>query len=197
MSLRGIIFDLDGTIIDVPYDWSKIRTELGTRGTSILSDLEALDVPERKRKLKILTRYEGRATRKARLKPGSKALLDFLAREKIKTALVSNNSRKNVDFILGKFGLAFDCILTRESGLWKPSGKPLRQAMRLLGLKSRECIAVGDSHYDILAAEDAGIEKIFLITRNRDGFGGSGAELCPSLGALRRRIGQLLVNSHP
>ena len=194
MNFRGVIFDLDGTIIEVPYDWPKIRMELGSQGTSILSDLEVLAEPERSRKLEILTKYEDKATRQARLKPGTKALLGFLARAKLKTALVSNNSRENVDFILAKFGLAFDCVLTRESGLWKPSGKPLRKAMRLLGLKSEECIAVGDSHFDILAAADAGIEKIFLISRDEDRFGGSGAELCPSLGALQRRIGQLLMN---
>jgi HAD superfamily hydrolase (TIGR01509 family) len=194
VSFKGIIFDLDGTIIDVPYDWPKIRIKLGMQGTSILSALEALAEPERTRKLRLLKRYEDEATRQARLKPGTKALLGFLALKKLKTALVSNNSRRNVDLILAKFGLAFDCILTRECGLWKPSGKPLRKAMRLLGLKSQECIAVGDSHYDLLAAADAGIEKVFLISRDKGRFGGSGAELCFSLGALQRKIGQMLRN---
>jgi len=195
VSFKGVIFDLDGTIIDVPYDWPKIRKELGTHGTSILSDLEGLAEPERTRKLEILKKYEGQATRQARMKPGTTELLAFLKREKLKTALVSNNSRENVAFILAKFKFAFDCVLTRESGLWKPSGRPLQEAMKRLGLSKEECIAVGDSHFDVLAAADAGIGNIFLISRDKGKFGGSGAELCPSLGALHKKISRLLEKS--
>jgi HAD superfamily hydrolase (TIGR01509 family) len=192
VSIKGVIFDLDGTLVDVPYDWPKIRQELETRGPSILADLEGLAEPERTRKWEVLKRYEDEATRQARLKPGTKGLLRFLAQKNLKTALVSNNSRANVDSILAKFRLFFDCVLTRESGLWKPSGKPLLEAMKLLGLKKEECIAVGDSHFDILAAAEARIEEVFLIGRDIDRFAGSGAVLCPSLRALQRRIEQLL-----
>jgi phosphoglycolate phosphatase-like HAD superfamily hydrolase len=48
--LKGIIFDLDGTIVDAPYDWALIRAKLGVEGESILAFLERLKEPDKSRK---------------------------------------------------------------------------------------------------------------------------------------------------
>ena len=81
MKIRGVIFDLDGTIVDVPYDWPQIKLDLGTQGQPILHYLSSLEEPEKTKKWKILKKYEDEATLKATLKEGMKEFLDFL-REK-------------------------------------------------------------------------------------------------------------------
>ena len=63
MKLKGLIFDLDGTIVDAPYDWPRIRDELDTGGLPILKHLELLDEPERSRKWEVLEAYEKRRPR--------------------------------------------------------------------------------------------------------------------------------------
>ncbi len=157
---------MDGTLVEVPYDWGRIRADLGAFETSILTYLGGLKEPERSRKWAVLESHEEAATRKAKLRPGVRRFLRLLRARGIKTALVTNNSRKNTDILLERFGLAFDLVMTRDDGLWKPSGDPLLAAMARLGLRPPECLAVGDSHFDVRAAREAGIPKIFLVGRD-------------------------------
>lgn len=167
---------------------------MGTSGLPILSYLDSLEEPERSRKWRLLQEYEDEATSKARLKEGIKDFLHFLTRRGLKKALVTNNSRDNVRFLLRKFRLEFDLVLSRESGLWKPSGAPFEEAMKRLGLKKEECAVVGDSLFDLQAAEEAGIKKVFLISRDRDKFSSSRAEVIPSAAALQQKFEMLLGN---
>lgn len=192
MGIKGFIFDLDGTIVDVPYNWSKINAELGTQGVPILTYINGLEEPERSRKREILKRYEDEATEKAQLKKGMKEFLSFLSQKDLNKALVTNNSRQNVEFLLRKFGLEFDCVISRESGLWKPSGAPFFEVLNKLGLNKEECAVVGDSLFDVKAAKEVGISRVFLLSQDPDKFSGTGAEVFPSVEALQRRIEQLL-----
>jgi HAD superfamily hydrolase (TIGR01549 family) len=190
--LKGVLFDMDGTVVDAPYDWPRIKAELGTQGVPILTYLSSLEEPERSRKWGRLQKYEDEATRAAVLKKGMRGFLDFLTATGVKKALITNNSRANVDILLKKFGLAFDCLISRESGLWKPSGAPLICAMRQLKLRKEECCAVGDSHFDIKAAEDAGISRIFILNKDSHGFPAGSAEIVPDVGSLHKKILSLI-----
>lgn len=197
MKLKGIIFDMDGTVFDVSYDWNKIRTELATQGRPILAFLSSLEEPEKSEKWKILARYEDEATRKADLKPGMREFIRFLSEKRIKKALVTNNSQKNVFFLLKKFNLEFDCIISRESGLWKPSGAPFLAVLEKLRLEREECCVVGDSHFDVKAANEAGILTIFILNEDRERFALTEAEVFPSVEALQKRIEILLEGERP
>ncbi len=190
--LRGVIFDLDGTVVENDYDWPRIKEELGTSGEPILTYLEGLDEPERTRKWGILECHEAVQTGQARLRKGMKELLEFLAEKGVFSALVTNNSEANTTFLLNRFELAFDCVITRESGLWKPSGAPFLEVMEKLGLEPGECCVLGDTRFDILAALDAGIGIIFLLTEDPDRFAGFPVEVFSSIIGLRKRIEQLV-----
>ena len=111
--LKGVIFDMDGTVVDVSYDWKKIKEELQTRGEPILSYIQRLEEPERAKKWAILETHEEQATAQATLKDGIESLLDALKTRMVKTALVTNNSRKNVDYLLQKFRLNGGQVLVK------------------------------------------------------------------------------------
>ncbi|NIM60041.1 MAG: HAD-IA family hydrolase [Candidatus Aminicenantes bacterium] len=192
MKLKCVIFDMDGTVVDVTYDWGQIRAELDTQGKSILFYLNSLEEPDKSKKWKVLERYERQATEKARLKPGMGRFLDLLNKKGIKKALVTNNSQKNVSFLLEKFNLEFDCVIARESGLWKPSGAPFQAVLKELGLKKEECCVVGDSHFDVRAAEEAGIPNVFILNEDKERFASMPAEVFSSAEALQKRIENLL-----
>ena len=188
-SRSGVLFDMDGTLVEVPYDWTRIRADLGAFEISILTYLGRLEEPERSRKWAILERHEAAATRQARLRPGVRRLLKRLKKRGVRTALVTNNSRKNTDILLGRFGLGFDLVLTRDDGLWKPSGDPLVAAMGRLGLGPSECLAVGDSHFDVRAAREAGIPRIYVIGAPDAAFAGEDVVVVPSIAAFERASG--------
>ena len=190
--MRGVLFDMDGTIFSVPYDWPQIKAELGSGDIPILSYLHRLGEPERSRKTAVLERHEAEATRRAVLKRGTKALLGLLAARGAKTALITNNSRTNTEHLLRRFRLRFDLVMTRETGLWKPSGAPLLAAMERLGLMWNDCCAVGDSHFDVSAAKAAGIPLIFILSRDAAPFAEDSVEVVTTVEALRKRIEPLL-----
>ena len=192
MKLKGVVFDMDGTVVEVPYDWKQIKEELMTQGKPVLTFIQSLEEPERSDKWKVLEKFENEATLKAVLKDGMREFLDFLKGEGIKKALATNNSQRNVSFILNKFKLEFDYVLSRENGLWKPSGAPLLFILKKLNLKKEECCVVGDSHFDIKAADEAGITKIFILNEDKKNFSSTQAEVFKTVIDLKERIEQIL-----
>jgi HAD superfamily hydrolase (TIGR01509 family) len=193
MGIKGVIFDLDGTVVENSYDWARIKEELATGGTPILSYLDSLEEPERSRKWAILESHEAAQTEASVLREGVRDLLGLLRGRSVAAALVTNNSRKNTDFLLNKFRLAFDCVITRESGLWKPSGAPFLEALARLRLEPEECCVVGDTRFDVLAAIDAGIGAIFLLSGEPEKFAGFPVEVFPGIDDLRPYLESLLA----
>ena len=80
----------------------------------------------------------------------------------IKTALTTNNNKKNTCFLLDKFKTKFDTVITREMKLWKPDPDPFIYLMNLYGCTPSETFTIGDSHYDIFASEKSNITNIFI-----------------------------------
>lgn len=160
---RAVIFDMDGTLVASDYDWAAIRRRLGVEGDSIIETLNGLPEPEREARWEGLRRVEAEATRNARLMPGAKRLLAALAGRGYRLALVTNNSEANTRYLLDKFSLAFDEVVTRDSGMWKPSGLPLTHVMRLLDTPPVGCVAVGDTSYDLRAGREAGCGLVLLV----------------------------------
>jgi len=161
--IAAVVFDMDGTLIDSDYDWPAIRRRLGVSGHSIIDDLNGLPEGDRVRRWAELETIEQQATGAARLKQGVPELLELLATHRLPTALVTNNTDRNARELLDRFGLRFDVVLTRDSGLWKPSGAPLEEAVRRLGAAPARCLAVGDSRYDVEAARTAGCGAVCLL----------------------------------
>jgi len=190
--IRAVLFDMDGTVVDVPYNWPEIKEKLETRGVPILTHLTALEEPERSLKWEILTGYEDEATSRAKLKKGIVELLDLLARRGVRTALVTNNSGKNLRVILERFRLHFDLVLSRESGFWKPSAAPFRTVLERFGLEADECCVAGDSTIDIKAAEEAGIRSIFILSGEPERFSGLNVEILADAVALTKRLRRIL-----
>ncbi len=161
--IRGVIFDMDGTLVDSTYDWPEIRQRLGVTGSSIIDDLNSLPEPDRTRRWAELEKIETAATNSAGLHEGALRLLTLLAAKGLATALVTNNNDTNTSRLLDRFGLHFDVVLTRDSGFWKPSGAPIIEAIQRLGIDPGHCLGVGDSHYDVLAAREARLAAVCVL----------------------------------
>jgi len=161
--IRAVVFDMDGTLVDSTYDWPAIRRHLGVTGASIIDDLNGLPEPDRSRKWAELEEIEKTATENARIHDGAHEVLEVFSSHGLATALVTNNSSANTRRLLARFGLRFDVVLTRDSGLWKPSGAPISEAVTQLGATPADCLGVGDSRYDVIAAREAGLAAVCLV----------------------------------
>lgn len=161
--VRAFVFDLDGTLVESDYDWPAIRRELGVAGPSIVDALNGLPEPERARRWARLEAIEREATAAAHLRPGARELVGWLRGRGLPCALVTNNTAENTSTLLARFGLELDLVMTRDDGLWKPSGAPVRAAARRLGVPVEACAKVGDGRYDVLAGREAGCGAVVLV----------------------------------
>ena len=166
--IEAVIFDMDGTLVDSHYDWPAIRGELGIDAPSLIDALNGLEGEDREAKWRRMVEIEREATAAATLQDGVNELLAFLRERGIPAALVTNNTAENAASLLERFGLRFDLVLTRDDGLWKPSGAPVAEAVRRLGVPAQHCLKVGDSHYDVAAARDAGCGSLIILHDHAD-----------------------------
>lgn len=191
MAVKLVIFDLDGTVVENNYDWPLIKKSLGVEGGSILSYLDSLPEPERSRKYAVLEEFEKEQTKLARLKPGIGEFLKELREQGRKTALVTNNNRENTEFLLKKFNLSFDLVLTREAGLYKPAGEPFQEVMKRFGVTAEETVVIGDTNYDVQAAGRAGIEQVFILKSSMTPTNLGKAKVVNSFEEIKARLKEL------
>lgn len=187
-SLKGIIFDLDDTLIDS----LEVYTEALNQGTSgfnlkpvkkqeiaclldsgkrlneILAVLFPETLSERSQQLicqeKIRNWYLEKGIAKVELKPGVRRILHSLKGQGFKVGIVTGRMTQgeNKWTELKQLGISvfIDSMVTAAEAAPKPAPDGLNKCVRELGLLPGECIFIGDSRVDVLAGKNAGIKTI-------------------------------------
>lgn len=184
MSVKGVIFDLDGTLIDsyqaiylsfrhayeqmgllpMPFDEVKGVVGYGLSNT-FCHLLGAGQVPEALRLFR--EKYEEVYRQNTNLLPDAREVLEALHTRGIKLAVATNKLGRFSREIFRHFGLEqlFVIIVGDED---VPQNKPhpemLVQAMRKMGLPKEEVVFVGDSLIDIQTGQNAGLPVLVIPT---------------------------------
>lgn len=164
---KAILFDMDGTLTEPVLDFREIKRAMGVGPGPILESLAVMDAARRKEAEAILHHYEDQAAQESTLNPGCDELIAWVRTQKLRTALITRNSRKSVASVLAKHGLDFEVLITREDGKFKPDPEPLLLACRKLGVDPSEAWMVGDGNHDCAAGAAAGIRTVW-ISHNRE-----------------------------
>jgi len=163
MNIKGVIFDMDGTITAPFFDFVKIKDEAGIGDVDMLDYLATATAAEYERVHAIMLKFEDRGVEEAAFNHGAKDLLDELARRGMPMALLTRNTRRSVDGVCKKLNLKFDITVTREDGPHKPAPDPIWEIARRWGAKPDEVLMVGDYKWDVLCAKNAGAPCALLI----------------------------------
>ena len=162
-TVRGVVFDMDGTLVISGLDFERIRAEANIPdGLPILEFIESASDAAREKALRVLLAHEGRAARSCSLRPGALHVLGSLRELGMKLALLTRNSRDSVRVVLERFGLEFDFWIAREDAAPKPSPEPVLKTAAGLGLSPAELLVVGDYIFDIEAGRAAGAATALL-----------------------------------
>lgn len=185
LNVRGILFDLDGTIVDSKRAYieaARIASEaLGHKPPSVRS---ALQIPKRLEQNQAIDDLIGTsameflgvylktfyAITKWKTEPilGIQNTLENL-RQKAKLALITmrNIPKTKVTEELEKFGLAqyFTYVVTaQDTRKPKPSPEALIRTIKAMDVKICECLIVGDSPSDIKAGKAAGAKTVAVTS---------------------------------
>ncbi|RKY09506.1 MAG: hypothetical protein DRP65_07730 [Planctomycetota bacterium] len=168
MTIKAVIFDLDGTITQPFFDFDAIREEMGLARDSgpILETMQKMTPSQRKRAEDILASHENRAVDESTLNDGAWQTLDALRQKDISIGILTRNRRHNAEAIARKHNLTFDAIVDRDAGPVKPDAFGVLKLCRQFAAAPAETLVVGDYLFDILSAKAAGAVAVLLKTHN-------------------------------
>ncbi|MDE6904093.1 MAG: HAD family phosphatase [Lachnospiraceae bacterium] len=186
MEMKGVIFDMDGLMLDTEklYNrfWREAAAEFGYTMTyehalvirsmnpvicsATLKQLLGKDFPyEEAKSLRRKLMKEYVKIHGVEKKKGLDELLQYLKENKFKIAVATSSNRSRTEWYLTSVGIwdYFDKIIC---GDMVPKGKPEPDiyliAAKQLGLFPSECIALEDAPAGILSAHRAGCHPVFV-----------------------------------
>ena len=169
MTIKAVIFDLDGTITQPFFDFDLIRREMGLDENSgpVLETMLKMTPQQRTEAERILSVHENRAVTESKLNPGAAETLQQLRRQDIHVAILTRNKRTNAVAVAEKHNLQFDFIVDREDGPAKPDAFGVMRICRHFDVKPRETLLVGDYLFDLLCAKAAGAGAVLLVNTEK------------------------------
>ncbi|KAI8927411.1 HAD-like domain-containing protein [Entophlyctis helioformis] len=169
-SIRGVVFDMDGTLT-VPYmDFLEMKRRLRFQPTDdIVAKLNTLSGPERTDADRIIREMEDEALANTKLQPGLHELMAFLETRSVPKAILTRNALPSVDHVLqNHLSYVFHPIVTRSFIPAKPHPDPLLHIASQWGLPASQLIMVGDGWDDMQCGRSAGsLTALLLNPANR------------------------------
>ncbi len=164
MTIKAVIFDLDGTITEPFFDFDAIRRQMGLAAEAgpILEAMRKMNPEQRTRAEQILHFHEQQAVQKSSLNKGAKETLEALRTADIRIGILTRNTRNNALAIARKHGLEFDATVDREDGPVKPDAFGVLQLCQQFGISPQQTLLVGDYLFDVLSAKAAGAVAVLL-----------------------------------
>jgi phosphoglycolate phosphatase len=185
--MRGVVFDLDGTLVDTapdltratnyvlacrgrrPVSASDVRSHvsLGARslirkGFAATGESPSEEEVEELFKL-FLSYYADHIAIDSRLFPGSKEVLDLCRGKGMKLAICTNKPEALSRMLVESLGLKgyFDAIVGMDTiKVAKPDPKIYGETLRRLDINGGRTVMIGDSETDVLTARAAGVPVI-------------------------------------
>ena len=154
--IEAVIFDLDGTLINLPIDYDQLFREFSKILKAediqpITKTLSNLDTETKKRIFQVWDEKENLAWKKGTTrKDGMAIYLKFADKPK---ALVTMQGKSLVQEIMKSSSLSFDSVVTREDSLERT--EQLKIAARKLGVPlGKQILFVGNTEGDATAAKN-------------------------------------------
>jgi phosphoglycolate phosphatase len=193
MILDTVLFDFDGTLLDISIDFAKMKQDVLSLGIKYgispnpeLYVLESIDdifnqlsqgdvsLAERFRDQakQILVDIEMDAVPTAKAFDKADETLKQLKDRGIKVGIVTRNCRPAVLKSSEKAGFVYDILLTRDDvKKVKPDPQHLWDALNLLDSTPENSIMVGDHPIDVVAGKRAGMKTAAVLTlKTREDF---------------------------
>jgi len=154
---EAVIFDLDGTLIDLPINYHRLFQEIGkiTKTNEIRPITKTIANLDEKTRKKIFEKWEtielDAFENMTTINEGMNLYKKYHGTPK---ALVTMQGRTLVKQALEQLTLSFNHILTREDSLFRT--EQIRTAAQKLGTNTQKILFIGNTDEDANAAKETG-----------------------------------------
>ena len=191
LKIKAVIFDVDGTLVDsldfivdtfveaAKEAGFQIKSEdvkklVGIPGREIIKRVLKISDPQKIEEIRRRWNKIQRETYAKRVKPypGVREILEYLKKRGFKLAVATSLLSKKAKEVLQIFNIEkyFDtCVAADNVKRAKPSPDVFLEAAKRLKVNPEECIIVGDTEYDVMAAKKAKM-KIALFDPKKQGL---------------------------
>ncbi len=191
MRLQGLIFDIDGTLVDTndlhaqcwreafehfgkKIEYEVVRSQIGKGGDLLVPDL--LDAREMRKIGEKIRKYRTGLYKKkfmpnARPFPGIRDVFEEFRKRKVKIALASSSNPDEVRYytkLLGICDLLEGSTSKKDAQMSKPSPEIFEAALERLGTDAAFTLTVGDTPYDILASHRCALPIVAVLSGGFD-----------------------------
>ena len=169
MTVKAVIFDLDGTITEPFFDFDSIREEMGLDKNAgpVWEIMEKATEAERARLDKILKFHEQRALDNSSLQPGARETIEWIHNQGLAVAVLTRNTKDNAVEVARKHNIEFDIFVGREDGPVKPDAFGVEFICKKFEITTSEAMMVGDYLFDLLCARAAGAKSVLLVNNEK------------------------------
>lgn len=179
---RGLLFDLDGTLVDTapdlaratnelrahhglpPLPYQHIRSQVSNGGSALVTlalGLASEDEHHEVARTFLLDAYGRDVASQSRLFAGLDALLDHWGTTPRVWGIVTNKPRAFAAPLIEALGLTPGALLCADDlPVKKPAPEPLWEAARRLMVTPKQCWYIGDHVRDMQAAHSAGMTAV-------------------------------------
>jgi len=173
--IKGIIFDLDGTLVNLPTDYKIIQEKLKSifQTDELFSPLIPSIVDKANgdkfkinKAFEMICEQEMIAIQNLESMPGLNDIMSFLKTQNCLLCLVTMQCRKVAIEILNKLGITdfFSNILTRDESYDR--FEQIQLTLEKIKLNPEKILVVGDGIHDMKCAKKAGCQHILFSTKN-------------------------------
>ena len=170
--IKGIIFDLDGTLVELPIDNEKVQENLQKYfGTSknfkplipTIIELSGNDPVKIKNSFEIICKEEILASENYKLMDNAIEILNFLKSEHLFLCLITMQCRDALNNVLQTMQISdlFDSIISRDESFDRQ--EQIEISLNNIGIDPSQVLMIGDRIHDIKSAKNAGCIPILKI----------------------------------
>ena len=169
--LEGVVFDLDGTLVDSRLDFAAMRHELGCpSGSDVLEYIGSLPQERQESAHDVVLHHEREGAERAKWMPGAERCLRRLEKAGVPVAILTRNARAIAQLTLERLGARIPLLLAREDAAPKPAPDGLLNIAAAWQLQPQQMAYVGDYRFDLEAAFNARMTGVYYDPSRSDRY---------------------------
>lgn len=158
--VKGIIFDLDDTLVKTQLDFAKLKRQIACPSNiDILTFIDDLQCPEEaSQATQIVLQHELDDASSSYWMPGAQQFVASALQQSLPLAIVTRNCREASNIKVKLNNIPIELLVTREDAPPKPDPTALLGIAKKWQINTHDIAYIGDYIYDIQAAHNANMQ---------------------------------------